>query len=90
MSALDAATLRSALSELPNVQADPGTPIASLLVETGLVASLSAGRRAIAEGGVYLNNVKIEDENASLDAFIRDEFAVLRRGKKTLAGIFKK
>ncbi len=90
LSSLDAATLRSALSELPNVQADPGTPIASLLVETGLVASLSAGRRAIAEGGVYLNNVKVEDENASLDAFIGDEFAVLRRGKKTLAGIFKK
>jgi tyrosyl-tRNA synthetase len=90
LSSLDDSTLRSALSELPNVQADPGTPIAALLVETGLVASLSAGRRAIAEGGVYLNTVKIEDENASLDDFIRDEFAVLRRGKKTLAGIFKK
>jgi ABC-type multidrug transport system ATPase subunit len=90
LSSLGDATLRSALSELPNVQAEPGAQIAALLVETGLVASLSAGRRAIAEGGVYLNNVKIEDENASLDDFIRDEFAVLRRGKKTLAGIFKK
>jgi tyrosyl-tRNA synthetase len=55
-----------------------------------LVASISAGRRAIAEGGVYLNNVKIEDEAAELSDFIRDEFAVLRRGKKTLAGIFRK
>jgi tyrosyl-tRNA synthetase len=90
LSALDASTLRSALSELPNVQAESGALIASLLVETGLVASLSAGRRAIAEGGVYLNNVKVDDEGATLEAFIRDEFAVLRRGKKTLAGIFKK
>ena len=90
LSSLDALTLRSALNELPNTRADGGTPISSLLVETGLVASLSAARRAIAEGGVYLNNVKIDDENAALDAFIQDEFAVLRRGKKTLAGIFKK
>jgi tyrosyl-tRNA synthetase len=90
LTALDAPTLRSALSELPNVQAEPGTAIATLLVETGLVASISAGRRAIAEGGVYLNNVKIEDEAAELRDFIRDEFAVLRRGKKTLAGIFRK
>ncbi len=90
LSSLDAATLRSALSELPNVHAEPGAQIASLLVETGLVASLSAGRRAIAEGGVYLNNVKIEDEAAVLEDFISNEFAVLRRGKKTLAGIFKK
>ena len=90
LSSLDAATLRSALSELPNVEAEPGVTIASLLVETGLVASLSAGRRAIAEGGVYLNNAKVEDEAAVLNDFLRNQFAVLRRGKKTLAGIFKK
>ncbi|MFM1973306.1 MAG: hypothetical protein RLZZ345_390 [Actinomycetota bacterium] len=87
---LDAATLRSALSELPHVTAERGTPITTLLVETGLVASISAGRRAIAEGGVYLNNLKIEDESAVLEDFLQGEFAVLRRGKKTLAGVFKK
>lgn len=87
---LDAATLQSALSELPNTQAEPGASIASLLVDTGLVQSLSAGRRAIAEGGVYLNNRKIEDETAILDDFLQQKYAVLRRGKKTLAGIFLK
>jgi len=87
---LDAATLQSALSELPNTQADQGTPIANLLVDTGLVQSISAGRRAIAEGGVYLNNRKIEDEAAVLDDFLQGKFAVLRRGKNTLAGIFAK
>lgn len=90
LSQLDAATLRSALGELPNVQSELGAPIANLLVDTGLVASLSAGRRAIAEGGVYLNNVKVEDESAVLTDFIQQDFAVLRRGKKTLAGIFRK
>jgi tyrosyl-tRNA synthetase len=86
---LDAATLRSALAELPNVTISGGELLAQLLVDTGLVASLSAGRRAIAEGGVYLNNVKINDEAAVVDSWLSGGFAVLRRGKKTLAGLFK-
>jgi tyrosyl-tRNA synthetase len=86
---LDVATLESALRELPNTIAASGDSIAQLLVDTGLVASVSAGRRAIAEGGVYLNNIKIEDEAAQIDSWLSGRFAVLRRGKKTLAGIFK-
>ena len=89
LDSLDSATLEAALRELPHTDASGGSSIAQLLVDTGLVASLSAGRRAIAEGGVYVNNVKIEDEVATLDHWLHDGFAVLRRGKKTLAGIFK-
>lgn len=85
---LDKSTLESALRALPNVEAAIGANVADLLVETGLVATVSAGRRAIAEGGVYLNNVRVEDEKATLNDVIMGEFAVLRRGKKTLAGIF--
>ena len=85
---LDKSTLESALRALPNVEAAIGANVADLLVETGLVATVSAGRRAIAEGGVYLNNVRVEDEKATLNDLIMGEFAVLRRGKKTLAGIF--
>jgi tyrosyl-tRNA synthetase len=89
LEALDAATLESALRELPNVDAAPNTAIAQLLLDTGLVASVSAGRRAIAEGGVYLNNVKVEDEAALAGSWLHGKFAVLRRGKKTLAGVFR-
>ena len=89
LEALDAATLESALRELPNADAAPETAIAQLLLDTGLVASVSAGRRAIAEGGVYLNNVKVEDEAALADSWLHGKFAVLRRGKKTLAGLFR-
>jgi tyrosyl-tRNA synthetase len=85
---LDRQTLKAALEALPNASASLGSGIAELLVETGLVASLSAGRRAIAEGGVYLNNSRVDDEKAVLDQAIMGDFAVLRRGKKTLAGIF--
>jgi len=90
LEALDDVTLSAALSELPNAKAKLGQGIVDLLVETGLVASNSAGRRAIAEGGVYLNNNKVEDELAQLDQALLGRFAVLRRGKKTLAGIFIK
>jgi tyrosyl-tRNA synthetase len=88
LEALDASTLESALRELPNADIAPETPIAQLLLDTGLVASVSAGRRAIAEGGVYLNNVKVTDEAAVADSWLHERFAVLRRGKKTLAGLF--
>ena len=87
LASLDAQTLESALAELPGTQAKPGTPITQLLVDTGLVASISAGRRAIAEGGVYLNNLKIDSEDAVLDNLLHSKFAVLRRGKKTLAAV---
>ena len=85
---LDRVTLASALQELPNAKAKIGANLTDLLVETGLVASLSAARRAITEGGVYLNNNKVTDEAATLDQAILGEFAVLRRGKKTLAALF--
>jgi tyrosyl-tRNA synthetase len=88
LAALDADTLQSALGELPNTQATVGTPITQLLIETGLVDSISAGRRAIKEGGVYVNNEKIIDEAAVLNNLLHSKFAVLRRGKKTLAGVF--
>jgi tyrosyl-tRNA synthetase len=80
--------LLSALSELPSVKAAKGASIAQLLVETGLEASVSAGRRAIKEGGVYLNNVKVTDEAAVFEQVLPGNVAVLRRGKKTLAAVY--
>ena len=89
LEALDAETIRSALAELPNITVGGDYGVAQALVDTGLVESLSAGRRAIKEGGVYLNNEKVSDESATVGGWIHGELAVLRRGKKTLAGIFR-
>ena len=86
---LDSETLRAALSELPNITVPTDTAITQALVETGLVDSISAGRRAIKEGGVYWNNVKVEDELTTISSWLPGGFAVLRRGKKTLAGVFQ-
>ena len=85
---LSEADLRSALAELHSVTAPLGSSIAQLLVDCGLEASVSAARRAIREGGVYLNNEKVLDETQGLDQMLHGNIAVLRRGKKTLAAVF--
>ena len=85
---LSEADLRSALAELLSVSAPLGSSIAQLLVDCGLEASVSAARRAIREGGVYLNNEKVLDETQGLDQMLHGNVAVLRRGKKTLAAVF--
>jgi tyrosyl-tRNA synthetase len=86
---LDPATLTAALQELPNTTCSSGTTIAQLLVDTTLTKSLSEARRAIAQGGVSVNNQTITDEGTTIDGLVLDGgVAVLRRGKKTLAGIF--
>lgn len=89
IAALDATTLESALRELPNTTAPATTLVTQLLVDTGLVDSVSAARRSIKEGGVSINNVKVDAEDATLEAHVTvANMLVLRRGKKTLAGIF--
>lgn len=85
---LDAATLDAALRELPNCEAKEGATVIELLVNTKLVETNSDARRAIEQGGVYLNNVKVESVKALLDNTIHQKYAVIRRGKKSLAGIF--
>ncbi len=86
---LDAPTLEAALRELPNTTTTANTPVVQLLVDTGLAASLSESRRALEQGGVYLNNMKIDDAAVTLEGnTLPGGMAVLRRGKKTLAGIF--
>jgi tyrosyl-tRNA synthetase len=88
ISGLSEADLKAALAELPSTNCPKGTPITQLLVDTGLEASVSAARRAIKDGGVYLNNEKVTDEAAVFDQVLAGNCAVLRRGKKTLAAIY--
>jgi tyrosyl-tRNA synthetase len=87
---LDAATLTAALTEAPNVALPAPLPsVTELLVATGLCPSKSAARRAVEEGGAYLNNVRLTDaEAAPGDAdLLPGGWLVLRRGKRSLAGV---
>jgi tyrosyl-tRNA synthetase len=86
---LDPQTLESALRELPNTTTMPDATVMQVLVDTGLTSSLGESRRAVEQGGVYLNNVKVTDAAASVgESVLPGGFSVLRRGKKTLAGVF--
>jgi len=85
---LDEKTLRSALSELPNIQCSAGVSVVSALVDTGLAESNGQARRSIAQGSVSVNKVKVTDENAVIDQYLAGKMAVLSRGKKSLAGLF--
>jgi tyrosyl-tRNA synthetase len=51
------------------------------------VSCRGAARRAITEGGVSINNVRITDPDTVLtaDQLLHGRWAVLRRGKRTLA-----
>jgi tyrosyl-tRNA synthetase len=89
LAALDDATIESALRELPHTTTSATTTIAQALVDTGLSPSLGAARRSIGEGGVYVNNERVvSDSTALADVTLIARMAVLRRGKKTLAGVF--
>jgi tyrosyl-tRNA synthetase len=88
LAALDAATLRSALRELPHAEVPAGTSVVEALVRTGLVSSLSEARRAIAQGGVALDGEKVGSDDAVVSGSLPGGVSVLRRGKKTLAGLF--
>ncbi|MFE2429493.1 tyrosine--tRNA ligase [Streptomyces sp. NPDC059373] len=86
---LDEATLAAALSELPHAKVSELAPVVDLLTEVELVASKSAARRTIKEGGAYINNAKVTSEDAvpAPSDLLHGKWLVLRRGKKNLAAI---
>lgn len=87
LTALNAATFEAAVAELPRAKGGAGTPVVDVLAESGLVQSRGAARRAIADGGAYVNNAKVVADDAVLtaDDLLYGRFALLRRGKRTLA-----
>jgi tyrosyl-tRNA synthetase len=87
LSELDGDTLRSAVMNLPNADASEVIDIPQALVATGLLSSLGAARRAISEGGVYLNNQKVETEDLDKSQVLPGNVMILRRGKKNLAAL---
>ncbi|MCX2969783.1 MULTISPECIES: tyrosine--tRNA ligase [Streptomyces] len=89
LNALDEATLAAAAAELPRAKLSELGLITDLFAEVGLVASRSAARRTVKEGGAYVNNVKVtaEDAVATADQLLHGRWLVLRRGKKNLAAI---
>jgi tyrosyl-tRNA synthetase len=88
---LDGATVEAALAEVPSatVRIVERPTIVDLLVATGLVDSRGAARRAVGEGGAYVNNTKVSDPDwvPGEDDLLAGRRLVVRRGKRNLAGV---
>jgi tyrosyl-tRNA synthetase len=94
LEALPGDTLAASLAELPRAtlalapdEALPG--VVDLLAGSGLLPSKSAARRAIAEGGAYVNNHRVTDEAhvPGESDLLAGRWLVLRRGKRHLAAV---
>jgi len=89
LGSVDEQTLRAALQEAGLHQVEGGLPsVVELLVSTGLARSLSEARRVLAEGGAYVNNVRISDPDHKPEQpdLQYGKYLVVRRGKKAVAG----
>ncbi|MCT2586969.1 tyrosine--tRNA ligase [Actinophytocola gossypii] len=88
---LDEPTLTAAMAEAPtgSVRLADAPTIVDLLVSSGLTPSRGAARRAVNEGGAYVNNVKIGDEDwrPATGDLLHGRWLVLRRGKRSTAGV---
>jgi tyrosyl-tRNA synthetase len=86
---LSAATLHAALSEAGLLRVAQLAPVVTLLKESGLCASHGDARRTITEGGAYVNNERVADVDATVSAedLLHGRYLVLRRGKRTFAGV---
>jgi tyrosyl-tRNA synthetase len=83
-----AAALATAASEMPVVPLLGGPmPLVSVaLREAGLVASSGEARRAIGQGGVYLNGERLAgDRELAAEDLLHGEYALLRKGKRSYA-----
>lgn len=88
---LDESVLDAALAEAPKGTArlaDEPT-IVDLLVASGLADSRGAARRTVNEGGAYVNNAKVTDEEwkPAPSDLLHGKWLVLRRGKRNNASV---
>ena len=89
LAAIDQPTLTAALTEAGATTVGALSDVVDLFVASKLVASRSEARRALSDGGLYVNNERITDD-AHVPAgsdLLPGGWLVLRRGKRSIAGI---
>lgn len=93
---LPEATITAALTETPHAQVQASESLAAglptivdLLVRTGLCDSRAAARRAVTDGGAYVNNNRIADEGwrPTMEDLLPGGWLVIRRGKRSIGGV---
>lgn len=76
--------VRAELSGGGGVSDGEGVSLVDALVSSGLVSSRSEARRTIAQGGAYVNNLRVDDPDRMLGPadLLHDRYLVLRRGRR--------
>ena len=91
LAGLPESTLSAALTEAGGVElaASDHPTVTDALVATGLVDSRSAARRAVAEGGAYINNERVDDAELELgdQSRLAGGWVVIRKGKRAVSGV---
>jgi tyrosyl-tRNA synthetase len=92
VSQLSDAELGQIFADVPSKQLAPGLlaaglPIVDALCEAGLAASKGEARRTVSQGGVYVNNRRVDEVDRKLTAadLASETVIVLRSGKKKYA-----
>jgi tyrosyl-tRNA synthetase len=92
LGALSESTLAGVVAEVGGAELNTAAPLPSVveaMERSGIVPSKAAARRAIVEGGAYLNNKRITDPDEALreEDLLHDRYVILRRGKKTVRAL---
>jgi len=71
-------------SDLAKNAIENGLTVTDLLVSSGMAKSKGEARRAISEGGIYLNNGRVSDplQPVTLRDLVDGRFIILRKGRK--------
>lgn len=71
-------------TEISFEELENGINVLDLLLKTGLIPSKGEGRRLISQGGIYINNNKLESFDVNLTSQdLKDGSIIIKKGKKT-------
>jgi tyrosyl-tRNA synthetase len=81
---LSAEQLAALADEIPTTHSEvAGRDVVDLLVDSGLASSKGEGRRLIAGGGIYVNDVALAESRALTgDDLLHGRYVMLRKGKR--------
>jgi tyrosyl-tRNA synthetase len=85
---VEASVFAELAQEIPTSTVSPdGLGLVDALVHAGLVKSKSEARRQIEQGGIYVNQTRVEDQERTLEAadWLAGGHVLLRKGKKDYA-----
>lgn len=92
LSGLAPSMLAAALAEAPHARIEAGRTLPSVvdaLVAAGLATSRGQARRTVDDGGAYINNERVTaaDEPLAAESLLHGRWLVVRKGKRSVAGL---